>query len=60
MRDLLKEFDNGITVIKEWHTDDAGKTTERFVIARNDKEIKSYPSMKRAMNRAISLASKRR
>ncbi len=59
MRDLLKEFDNGITVIREWNTDDSGKTTERFVIARNDKDIKSYPSMKRAMDRALSLASKR-
>ena len=58
MRDLLKEFDNGVTVIKEWNTDDAGKTTERFVITQNDKDIRSYPSMKRAMDRAISLASK--
>lgn len=58
MRDLLKEFDNGVTVIKEWDTNDAGKTTERYVIAQNDKDIRSYPSMKRAMDRAISLASK--
>ncbi len=58
MRDLMKEFDNGVTVIKEWNTNDAGKTTERYVITQNDKDIRSYPSMKRAMDRAIALASK--
>jgi len=59
MRDILKEFDNGIIVIKEWNTDDNGKTTERYVISQHDKDVKSYPSMKRAMDRAISMASKR-
>jgi hypothetical protein len=59
MRDILKEFDNGIIVIKEWNTDDSGKTTERYVISQHDKDVKSYPSMKRAMDRAISMASKR-
>jgi len=59
MRDVLKEFDNSVTVIKEWNTDDSGKTTERFVITQYDKDVKSYPSIKRAMDRAISIASKR-
>ena len=59
MRDLLKEFDNSVTVIKEWFHDDSGKTTERFVITQHDKDVKSYPSMKRAMDRALSLASRK-
>ena len=59
MRDILKEFDNGVVVIRDWDTDDAGKTTERYVISRYDRDFKSYPSMKRAMDRAITLASKR-
>jgi len=59
MRDILREFDNGVSVIKEWNTDDAGKTTERYVICQHDKDLKSYPSMKRAMDRAISIASKK-
>ncbi|RKX85450.1 MAG: hypothetical protein DRP70_11665 [Spirochaetes bacterium] len=58
MRDLLKEFDNGVTVIKEWNTDDTGKTIERFVVTQNEKDVRSYPSIKRAMDRAISIASK--
>ncbi len=59
MRDLLKEFENNVKVIKEWYSDDTGKASERFVITRNDKDFKSYKSMKRAMDRAISLASRK-
>lgn len=57
MRDLLKEFDNDVKVLKEWYSDDSGKSNERFVITQHDKDFKSYESMKRAMERAIALAS---
>lgn len=60
MRDLLKEFDNEVKVIREWYSDDTGKPTERFVITRHDKDFKSYRSIKRAMDRAIAIASRRR
>ncbi len=57
MRDLLKEFENGIKVVKEWHNDDSGKPVERFVITQMDRDIKSYGTMERAMNRAIAIAN---
>jgi hypothetical protein len=60
MRDLLKEFDNEVKVIREWYNDDSGKPTERFVITQKDKDFKSYGSMKRAMDRAIAIASRKR
>lgn len=59
MRDLLKEFDNDVKVVKEWNNDDSGKTNERFVITYKDKDFKSYASMKRAMDRAIAFASRK-
>jgi hypothetical protein len=59
MRDLLKEFDNDVKVIREWFSDDSGKPNERFVITCNDKDFKSYASMKRAMDRAIAIASRK-
>lgn len=58
MRDLLKEFDNDVKVIREWYSDDSGKPNERFVITHHDKDFKSYKSMQKAMERAISLASR--
>ena len=59
MRDLLKEFENGIKVVKEWHNDDSGKPVERFVITQMDRDIKSYGTMERAMNRAIAIANRK-
>ena len=59
MRDLLKEFENDLKVIREWYSDDTGKANERFVITHHDKDLKSYNSMKRAMDRAIAMASRK-
>lgn len=59
MRDLLKEFDNDVKVVREWYNDDSGKPNERFVITQKDKDLKSYASMKRAMDRAIAVASRK-
>jgi hypothetical protein len=60
MRDLLKEFENDVKVIKEWYNDDSGKPAERFVITQHDKDYKAYTSMKRAMERALALASRKK
>lgn len=59
MRDLLKEFDNGVKVVKEWYSDDTGKPNENFIITLNDKDHKSYKSKNKAMDRAIALAARR-
>ena len=59
MRDLLKEFDNDVKVIKEWFNDDSGKPQEHFIITLSDKEYKSYKSMSQAMDRAIAISSRR-
>jgi|GEM_PF-2001383 len=58
MRDLLKEFDNDIKVVREWYSDDTGKPNEQFVITQHDKDIKSYRSLRQAMDRAIAMASR--
>ena len=60
MRDLLKEFEGGVKVVKEWYSDDTGKPTETFVIVVNDKDFKAFKSMKRAMDRAIAMSARRR
>ena len=59
MRDLLKEFDNNIQVVREWFNDDSGNINESFVITRNGVDYRSFRSMPRAMDRALSLASRR-
>ena len=59
MRDLLKEFEGDVKVIREWYNDDSGKPDERFIITVNDKDHKAYKSMKRAMERAVAMASRR-
>ena len=59
MRDLLKEFDNDVKVIREWYSDDTGKPNERFVITIHDKDFKSYQSKVRDMDRAVALAAKK-
>ena len=60
MRDLLKEFDNDVKVVREWYNDDSGKPNERYVITLSDKDYKEYKSMRQAMDRAIALASRRK
>ena len=60
MRDLLKEFEGDIKVVKEWYNDDSGKPTEQFVITRSDKDYKSYKSLNLAMERAIALSARRK
>ena len=60
MRDLLKEFEGGVKVVKEWYDDDSGKPTEKFIITLSDKDHRAYKSMKRAMERAVALSSRRR
>lgn len=60
MRDLLKEFEGGVKVVKEWYSDDSGKPTESFIVTLSEKDYKSYKSMKRAMERAVALSSRRR
>ncbi len=59
MRDLLKEFENGVKVIREWFSDDTGKPNENFIITLNDKDYKAYRSKNQAMDRAIAMASRR-
>ena len=59
MRDLLKEFDGDVKVVKEWQSDDTGKPTESFIVTLNDKDYKEYRSLKRAMERAVALSSRR-
>jgi len=58
MRDILKEFDNNIKVIREWGNDDTGKPDEVFIIYRDGEEVRRYRSRERAMERAISLSSR--
>jgi len=60
VRDLLKEFDNNVKVIREWYNDDSGKPNERFLIIRRDKVLKDYPSMRYAMDKAMAIASRSR
>jgi len=58
VRDLLKEFDNDVKVVREWYTDDSGKPNERFIVTRRSKDLKNYPSMRYAMDKAMAIASR--
>jgi hypothetical protein len=60
MRDLLKEFDNDVKVVREWFSDDTGKPNERFIVTVHDKDHKGYASIKRAMDRALAMASRKK
>ena len=60
MRDLLKEFEGDVKVVREWFNDDSGKPAESFVIVVKDKDFKAFKSMKRAMDRAIAMSARRR
>ena len=60
MRDLLKEFEGDVKVVREWFNDDSGKPAENFVIVVNDKDVKSYKSMRHAMDRAVAISARRR
>lgn len=60
MRDLLKEFEGDVKVVREWYNDDSGTPEEKFIITVNDKDFKNYKSMKRAMERAVAMSARRR
>ncbi len=60
MRDLLKEFDGDVKVVKEWFSDDSGKPIEEFVVTLHDKDYKKYKSINHAMERAIALSKRHR
>lgn len=60
MRDLLKEFDNDVKVVREWFSDDTGKPNEKFIITVHDKDYKGYVSIKRAMDRALAMVARKR
>ncbi|PIE04186.1 MAG: hypothetical protein CSA76_05505 [Spirochaetales bacterium] len=56
MRDLLKEFEGDVTVVKEWYSDDSGKPIESFVVIVDGQDYKSYKSMPKAMERALAIS----
>lgn len=60
MRDLLKEFDNDVKVVREWFSDDTGKPNEKFIVTVHDKDYKGYVSIKRAMDRALAMVARKR